>query len=432
MVAAMMDKVTHFEQKIKVRDGHSTRVSSISASTDGSRILSLAGATVKLWDSHTKVCLLTLKADADVKEEWLGIAISPNGKMLCTCHQTSSSAKVQVRNAETGKVIKEVEGCTPPVAWSQDSKRVVSGTVRGETLHVWDAETGEIFSLMEGHTDEVKAVAWSPDGKTVCSGSSDKTLRLWNAETGESVRVLEGHTNWVYAVAWSPDGKRMVSGSLDKTVRVWDAETGECVKVLEGHTDWVFTVAWSKGATKLHKDYSRESHYIVSGSRDKTLRVWDAVTGECVTTMMGHARAVRSVVCLSDGSVVSGSYDTSIRFWNATTGAEEAAIARPTRDEKKEWRKNLLDLDKKNAFGQSALTLAASSKIASLLRKAGVQGFTSLMHYAMQRGGEGKVLTEELRKLKQHQHVLVNAYNLQPEQKVEAKMPKVRKGKEMD
>ena len=72
-------------------------------------------------------------------------------------------------------------------------------------------------------------MAWSPDGKTVCSGSGDKTLRLWNAETGESVRVLEGHTNRVNAVAWSPDGKTVCSEDYDNEKRVWRAETGECL-----------------------------------------------------------------------------------------------------------------------------------------------------------------------------------------------------------
>ena len=88
---------------------------------------------------------------------------------------------------------------------------------------------GACTAAWAGHAEGVTAVAWSPDGKTVCSGSSDKTLRLWNAETGESVRVLEGHTSGVRAVAWSPDGKTVCSEDWDDKKRVWRAETGECL-----------------------------------------------------------------------------------------------------------------------------------------------------------------------------------------------------------
>jgi WD40 repeat protein len=83
------------------------------------------------------------------------------------------------------------------------------------------------------------AVAFSPDGKHIVSGSSDKTIRLWDAETGEMLQPpLEGHEDWVLAVAFSPDGKHIVSGSSDKTIRLWDAGTGEMLQPpFEGHED---------------------------------------------------------------------------------------------------------------------------------------------------------------------------------------------------
>ena len=85
----------------------------------------------------------------------------------------------------------------------------------------------------EGHTSEVRSVAFSPDGKFVVSGSDDNTVRMWRTDTGENVQTLEGHTGRVESVAFSPDGKYVVTGSIDKTVRIWHVESGQVVRQWE-------------------------------------------------------------------------------------------------------------------------------------------------------------------------------------------------------
>ena len=107
------------------------------------------------------------------------------------------------------------------------------------------------------------------------SGSGDKTIRVWDAATCAAVGdPLEGHTNWVTSVAFSPDGKRIVSGSDDSTIRVWDLATHAAVgDPLEGHTTSVNSVAFSPDGKR-----------IVSGSRDNTIRVWDVPVVQPVST----------------------------------------------------------------------------------------------------------------------------------------------------
>jgi WD40 repeat protein len=122
--------------------------------------------------------------------------------------------------------------------------------------------------------------------------------------------TLKGHTSMVYSVAVSGDGKRIVSGSEDRTVKVWDAQTGKNLLTLTGHTMAVTSVALSSDGKR-----------VVSGSRDRTLRVWDTQTGKDLLTLTGHTMAVTSVVLSSDGSrIVSGSEDRTLRVWDARTG----------------------------------------------------------------------------------------------------------------
>ena len=129
-----------------------------------------------------------------------------------------------------------------------------------------------------------------------------------------ALQQLKGHDNYVLSVAFSPDGSKIVSGSSDKTIRVWDASTGvEMLPPLRGHDSWVESVAFSPDGSK-----------IVSGSRDNTIRVWDASTGvEMLPPLRGHDDWVESVAFSPDGSkIVSRSHDKTIRIWDASTGVE--------------------------------------------------------------------------------------------------------------
>ncbi|KAI0037444.1 WD40 repeat-like protein, partial [Auriscalpium vulgare] len=102
-----------------------------------------------------------------------------------------------------------------------------------KTIRIWDAHTGQpVGTPLEGHTEQVQSVAYSPDGQHIVSGSYDKTIRIWDAHTGQPVGTpFEGHTDFVQAVACSPDGQHIVSCSYDKTIRIWNAKTENSINL---------------------------------------------------------------------------------------------------------------------------------------------------------------------------------------------------------
>jgi energy-coupling factor transporter ATP-binding protein EcfA2 len=203
------------------------------------------------------------------------------------------------------------ESLVNAVAFSPDGKYVVSGS-GDKTARVWESTTGREVARMT-HESLVNTVAFSPDSKYVVSGSGDNTARVWEATTGREVARMN-HDDFVYAVAFSPDGRYVVSGSWDKTARVWEAATGREIARMT-HNNLVNSVA-----------FSLDGKYVVSGSEDTTARVWDAITGQEVARMT-HEDAVSSVAFSPDGRyVVSGSYDKTARVWEAATGVSKESI----------------------------------------------------------------------------------------------------------
>jgi len=144
-----------------------------------------------------------------------------------------------------------------------------------------------------GHTDSVTAVAYSPDGSRIVSGSDDNTLKIWDASSGKQLATLSGHTSSVDAVAYSPDGSRIVSGSYDNRLKIWDANSGKLLSSLEAHTASVRAVA-----------FSPSGHLIYSGSDDRTIKVWpsniDNSIGKAIVIAASGAHSANTLFPYTD------------------------------------------------------------------------------------------------------------------------------------
>jgi WD40 repeat protein len=195
------------------------------------------------------------------------------------------------------------------IALSPDGKTLATGSA-DKTIKLWDFNTEKELQTLTGHTSFVNTVLFSPDGTTLISGSADRTIKLWNLATGQAIRTLIGHTSFIRPLAITQDGQILISGSADRTIRFWNLTTGKPIRLLTGHTGFINSLVITPDGSTL-----------ISGSADRTIKFWNIATGKEILSLNGHLDFVNALAITPDGrTLVSGSADKTIRLWDFTTG----------------------------------------------------------------------------------------------------------------
>jgi WD40 repeat protein len=198
------------------------------------------------------------------------------------------------------------------VAFSPDGKLLASGTYGHVTI--WDLASARPVKQLTNVLGAVNDLRFSPDGKLLATAggqpSAKGDLRLYRVSDWKLLAALRGHEDVAFAIAFRPDGKYLASASFDKTVRIWNVTTHKLERTLSGHSDFVYAVA-----------YSPDGKTLVSASKDRTVKVVEADTGKSLFTFSGMEQDVLAVAFSPDGKqVVSSGFEPALYWWSPQTG----------------------------------------------------------------------------------------------------------------
>jgi len=295
---------------------------------------------------------------SDLGEMALSTAYSPDGRHVAGI---GADGKVIVWDVQTGKPVFQVDGVTQVkdakgvqrIAYSPNGARLAAGDA--QFVKIYDPASGSLIQTLSGHTDDVWAVAYSPDGRVLASGGMDATLRLWDAETGALLHVLTGFQDVVETLAFSPDSREVAATSDDLSLKIWDAQTGQLLADRTDFSDvpsvtfspdgeWI-AAGSSAGVTVLSAaDPLGPPHIFIPGAANvvrfspdnarvaansgSVVRVWDAETGRDLFTLSGHSGWTMDIAFSPDGNyLASASMDGTIKVWSMQPGQEIAAMA---------------------------------------------------------------------------------------------------------
>lgn len=311
---------------IVVLHGHTGNIFTAAFSPD-SQLVVTGGSdnTARVWDVTTGQLLLTFTGHTDVINH---IAVSPDGQYVASASDDVTAQIWDIRTGETRYTLTGHTTSVDGVDFSPDGSMVVTGSFDG-SVRLWDAVTGEHIRTLLDDDSAIPCVSFSPDGRYVAAGSFDKTARIWNTNSGELLMTLSGHTGFIRTLVFSSDSRFLLTGSDDNTARLWDISTGRTANIYSGHDGEIMSVAFSSNSSQA-----------LTASSDHTVRVIDvraprlnnSPVGEQVNRILlnafnGHTNVVRSAQFSPDGRyVLTGSLDGTVRLWDAATLEEVRRI----------------------------------------------------------------------------------------------------------
>ena len=326
-----------------------TNIKKIAISDNGNFLLAGNNSGVRLYDIKKKMLLHHYKlsnfdlTSIGFSDSYHAIFAQSSDGKFCIW-DICSNKKISAFSGHQDGVIKAI--------FNQNGTKIISASW-DSTIKYWDTNTGSIVNTFKGHKGYVRTIAIHPEQKILLSGSSDNTIKIWNLDTGKPGRTINEHNDIVYSVNFSRDGSKFISSSQDKTIKIWnyknltlektiidDDSSGIFLAELTSDSEYVVSSSanniklWyilTNEMLRLYKGHSKkvtcftlfsenDSQYIVSGSKDGKLFLWNMNMGEPIGRFFGHHSAITSVDVSSNHKyLISASDDKTIKLWDLHT-----------------------------------------------------------------------------------------------------------------
>ena len=295
-----------------------------------------------IWRVESPVHLLTLTGHLQGLSD---LSWSPDGAYLCTA---SDDQTLRAFDCTTGQVVRVFRGHQSYVyccAYSPRGNVIASGSY-DETINLWDIRTAHRIRSFGSHSDPVTALDFTYDGTILASGSYDGLCRVWDATSCTCIRTLLVDNNpYVFvasslpplytlfhvfvmlcllrcrsSVKFTPNGEYVLAGYMDSTLRLWNYERSKCLKEYKGHVAKQYSAAATFFCSNKDKTSSSSRNYVVSGSEDGSLCMWDLNSKTLVQNKQAHSAPVLGVDCHPNKNIIATgamSPDNTIKLWTA-------------------------------------------------------------------------------------------------------------------
>ncbi len=304
------------------KEGSYKQVLSVAFSKDGKFVLSGdAGGHIRAWDPVKKDDAFVIGSEAHKRGRVASVAYGSDTQLIYSCGE-DGVVLVSPGHDAAGK---EVAGITQKrfdskaggsdaaltaMALTPDGNYLLTGSV-DTTIRVWDIKTSKVIRIYPGHTATVNAITMSPDGRTFVSVSDDQSVKVWTLAVADEHENFEEHKGIVWSSALSPNGKLIASGGADRTVIVREARGGKVLYKLEGHTAAITKVA-----------FSPKGDVLATSSGDMMVKLWDLTKGTLIRDLKGATKPVMAIAFSDDGTqLLTAGIDKKARLYDVTKDA---------------------------------------------------------------------------------------------------------------
>ncbi|KAG6525745.1 COMPASS-like H3K4 histone methylase component WDR5B [Zingiber officinale] len=292
-----------------VLTGHSRAVSCVKFSNDGLLLASASlDKTVIIWSAKTFAAVSTLIGHAEGISD---VAWSSDSHYICSASDDRTLRVWDVRPpTDCVRILRGHLSLVFCVDFNPPSDRIASGSF-DQTLRVWDVKSGKCVKTIEAHNEPVTSVHFIRDGSIIVSGSRDGSCKIWDAVSGACLKVLiDDKTPAVSFAKFAPNGKFILIATLDDTLKLCNYALGKFLKVYTGHVNRQYCITSTFSVTN--------GKYIVSGSEDNCVYIWDLQSKQIIQKLEGHTDTVISVTChpMENKIASAGLHnDRTVRIW---------------------------------------------------------------------------------------------------------------------